>query len=829
MASSSKRRNRPARKTAVKRKIESAPAAGPAPARGTVTAPVFWGLIGSWVLVLLALLSLPNGALLVPGWNLVSHLPFYPLLLAGFAGMVYFFRRIPGEGAGEDIPSRISRPLFFVLLALGAYLRLHDLNRISGCIDNDHWIYANEALQIMDAGDRPILLPYGMREPFFEYFAAFVWSFIPQATAIVAMTISCVIVDVFILWSFYLLGKEAGGRRAGLILMAMGTISKTLIQISKIDFGFHTDVLACALAVLFLFRLLKNPKLSHFVEWGLALALGSYIYVAFRLWTPVLIGGLWLWILWRPETRPRSRASWSLALSVMAAWAFAFFYVNRVVPHEWAAVRFFAESWGVWLIVAALAGFYLWAGLENRGVDWVWKWATGALLTALLLSPLWVQPGYSDHANETVIFHERYGLTRIEAWKYVLANFWNGFRLLFGYDPNNPFWNLPPMHGDSYMDYFIPAFGLAALASFFARPRLIQASILGLFLVGYASFFLTHGAHSNRLMAALLPMYLIAAWGAYRLWQVFRISKFQKGGAWGTALLLIFAAWMLGANVRILERWMNMRWPDTLAQDVLNLIPKDRAYMIPNPGYFGESAWDLISEGRDVHSFLPSNPIDLAAGKKAVGVEEGKDVAVLIAGNDQASKDKLSKAYPGGTWYEKSLDYPQISLKWIVIPFGQVSRNPADLFYVRYKPASFWWRRFYGGLGLGRGMIRYEDRQARWNDALSPAFTGGDNTGRVSGTWIVPQTGDYTFSLQTANTCQFWVDGRKILEVKRPRGLFVKSAKLDLAAGPHEAEIVTAFNQEHQVPQVLVRSGAEGWAKPLDELTPDNGLPPANP
>ena len=816
-------KKRPAPK-GLKPKRGGKPAVVKAPAPGTLSARGFAGLITSWVLVLLALFTLPNAKFVLPLWRPFPTTVFYFLLLAGFVGLVYFFRRLPENGMVEDLPTRVSRPLFFALLVLGAALRLHDINRISGCIDNDHWMCAHEALDIMEYGDRPILLPYGLREPFFAYLSAGVWSLIPQATANVALTLSSVLVDLFILWSFYLLGKEFCGRRGGLILMAMGTISKTLIQISKINFGFHTDVLACALTLLFLFRLLKNPKLSHFIQWGLAMALGSWIYVAFRLWTPAVIGFLWLWILWRPETRPKSRATWALAFGVMAGWVFAFAYVNQVVlSHSWSGVRFFAEGAGLPAIVLVLAALYLWAGWQTRGNDWTWKWATGALLTALLLSPLWAQPVYSDHANETVIFNPRYGLALAEAWRYLFATFWNGFRLMFSYDDTNPFWNIPPMHEDSYMDFFIPAFGAAALASFFAKPRLIQASVLGLFFIGYTSFFVTHGAHSNRLMAALLPMYLIAAWGAYRLWQAFRLSPVKKGGAWGTALLLLFGLWMLASNIQILKKWMDMRWPDTLSQDVMNTLPQDRIYTASTQGYFGESAIDLISEGRDAHQMLASNPIDLEEGEK------GKDLAVIMAGGDTACQTKLSQAYPGGTWHEKSLDYPQIVLRWVVIPFAQITQNSKDLFYVEYKPGSFWWRRFYGNLGLGRGLMRYEDRQAHWNDADSLDYMGGGNTARVSGTLIAPKSGDYTFILQTLNTSQLWVDGREILEVKRPTGLFLKSVKLNLAVGKHEAEILTAFNQEHQIPQVLVRSDPEGWAEPLDDLAQDGGVSPAGP
>src|SRR5579871_87001 len=642
--------------------VKAAPAA--------VSQTDFLGLMLSWGLVFLALLSLPNAQLLVPGWRFFSGLPFYPLLILGFAGMVYFFRRIPEAGTTEDIRSQWARPIFFLLLVLGAFIRLQQINRISGCIDNDHWMCADEALKIMEEGDRPILLPYGQREPFFAYLSAAIWSLNPQATANVALTLSSVLVDVFILWSFYLLGKEFGGRRGGLIFMGMGMMSKTLVEISKINFGFHTDVLACALTVLFLFRLLKNPKLARFLHWGLALTLGSYVYVAFRLWTPAISGGLWLWMFWNPELRPKTRIGFSLAFAVMGGWTFAFFYVNRVIPHEWGWVHFLSSGWGLLALVAGLLFLYIRSGMESRGKDWVFKWASGALLVALLLSPLWSQPNYSDHPNEMVIFHPRFEMTKMQCILYCLDNFWNGFKLLFSYDNNNPFWNIPPMHGDSYMDFFIPLFGSAALAAYLARPRLVQSSILCLWFIGYAAFFVTHGAHSNRLMATLLPMFLIAAWGAYRLWQVFRFSTLKNGKAWGNGLLLAVGLWSLVTNVQILQDWMNMRWPDAFVQDVIDVLPQDRVYLVPSVGHFGESAWDLVSEGKDVHLALDSNPIDLVEGDK------GKDVVVILWGGDDAMKAKLTQAFPGGSWSEKDSAWPVTSLKWITIPFSQIPQDP---------------------------------------------------------------------------------------------------------------------------------------------------------
>ncbi|HVZ80837.1 MAG TPA: PA14 domain-containing protein [bacterium] len=780
-----------------------------------LSAGIFGGILVSWALVLLALLSLPNAKFVFPYAEWFAHLPFYPFFLMGFVGLVYFLRQVTEASHEPDLGSRWSRPIFFLILGVGALLRLYDLHRQTGCYDNDHWIYANEALQIMVAGDRPVLLPYGTREPLFAYFSAALWSLAPKTTAIVAMRLSSVAVDLLILWSFYLLGKEAGGRRAGLILMAMGALSKTLIQISKINFGFHADVLACALAVLFLFRLLKDPKLRHFLQWGGALVLGSYIYVAFRLWTPVLIGGVWLWSMVRPQTRPQGPLPVALAWAVMIAWSFAFFYVNRTLPHEWGWVQFFGHGGGFILLVLVLVGLYVKVGLDGRGREPIWKWASGALLTALLLMPLWSQPGYSDHPNEMVIFHPRFGLTQWEAWKYVLHNIWTGFQMIFSYDPENPFWNLPPMKGDSYMDLFVPAFGTVALAAFVGRPRLIQACVLGLFWVGYASFFVTHGAHSNRLMAALLPLYLIAAWGAYRLWQVFRSSPLAHGRAWGTALFILWAGWTLVANYRILEQWMAMRWPDALAQDVLNTppLPQDRVYLTPNEGHFGEGTLDLVCEGRDAHLSLASNPIDLVEGTR------GKDLAVIIWGGDDPIREKLERAFPGGTWHERKSEWPITSLKWITVPFDRLKRDPRDYFYVRYTPASYWWRRFYMGLGLGRGMIRFEDRSARWNDSLPPSFVRGENTGRIDGTWMVTRPGTYEIRFRTSCNTQLWLDGKKVLEMQRAVGDLERKSRLELSAGPHAVELLTAFTLEHSFPAVRVRSLEEGWDRELDELS----------
>ncbi|HUO57543.1 MAG TPA: hypothetical protein VMV05_05140 [bacterium] len=777
------------------------------------TTRYFWGLLGSWGLALLALLSLPNAEFLVPKYSFFARQPFYPFLITGFAGMVYFFRKFRPYEVGEDVSSRASRPVFFLFMALGAVLRLYDLHRISGCIDPDHWIYANEALQIMVAGDRPILLPYGTREPLFAYISAGIWSLMPHATAIVAMRVSSVVVDMFILWSFYLLGREVDGRRGGLILMGMGAISKTLIQISKINFGFHTDVLACALTVMFLFRLLRDPKLSSFMGWALSLVFGSYLYVAFRLWTPGIIGGLWLWMMWRPELRPKTRAGMLLAWGVMLGWTFAFFYVNNVLPHTWTFVQFFGKGPGFYLILAVLGALFLHVAEESRYQAWVWKWASGSLLIALLLGLLWAQPGYSDHPNEMVIFHPRFELTKWEATKYCIHNFWNGFRVLFSWDPDNPFWNLPPMKGDSYMDFFVPAFGLLALAWFVGRPSLIEISILVLWFVGYAAYFLTHGAHTNRLMATLLPMYLIGARGAFRLWHAFRDSGLKAGAKWGTALFLAFGAWSLFTNIQILEGWMNMRWNDTLAQDVLDTLPTQRCYLQPHPGHFGETGLDLVCEGRDAHLALDSNPIDLVEGQR------GKDIAVVIWGSDDATRDRLNKAFPGGIWKEKVSAWPITSLKWMIVPFDQISQNPSDYYYIRYKPASYWQRRFYLGLGLGRGMIRYEDRMARWNEPVPPPFLNGEYVGRIDGEWDVQVPGDYEVGFQTANTTQLWVDGREVLEMKRPVGNLERKAKLHLSPGKHRVEFLTAFLQEHQFPTVRVHSLAEGWDKPLDELS----------
>ena len=51
--------------------------------------------------------------------------------------------------------------------------------------------------------------------------------------------------------------------------------------------------------MVFFFRLIQKPVLRRFIYLGLALGFGAYTYVPARVWTPYLIGSVWLWVLYK--------------------------------------------------------------------------------------------------------------------------------------------------------------------------------------------------------------------------------------------------------------------------------------------------------------------------------------------------------------------------------------------------------------------------------------------------------------------------------------------------------------------------------------------------
>ncbi len=798
----------------------------------------FGYLVAAFFTVMAGLLALPNYNLLFypgnafiknqiqvfPPTNWFAHLPATPLILIGFIALAALFRMIPPvpEG-GWDIPVGPARAGFWFFMALGAYLRLENPHQPVGFFWDDHYTIDSDIRNMLDFHKFYFLFPVGWREPLFPYLSAFLWLFDSHATGQVVVLLADVLIDMAALWLFYLIGKEIGGRRMGLLLLALGAICKTMVMVCKFEYGNNTCVLASAAAMLFSLRLLKKPGLKHFMEWGAALGFGAFAYVPFRPWTPVFLGAAWLWVLSDKKERRFDAYRLALGPGLLLAWAFLFIYKNSFLPEESGWVRFLSGP-GAVAAGLALASSYGRVFLEEKkkGFSKLFGWATGAFVTALIMAPFYLHPHYSEHVADISAFSAKFTAPG-QGWRKVWENTSFTWKLLFGQVDHVS--RLPAI-GDSLYEFGVAACALLGLAYFIARPGWLPAFVVSLFFISTVGGILSNGPHSFRYVICDLPLLLTGAWGLNRLWlaalQAFPVRWIN--GAVALAFLA-FLGWETGENHKLTWEWMGQEAQNTIVWDQARReMPDHRVYLVQHdPGFYAACAMEVLADQSDLFQAADSNSIDLTPDEK------GKDLAVLVSGKDTDGQKKIESEFPGIVWNKKSYylqsddDIPY--LWWTEIPFDRIPTDEKAYFHVRRVSPWTWRRRCYGYYGLGRGLVLYEDRVTRWNDNLPPrSLIDWNNSMRVEGDWNVTAAGSYKLALRTGNVLWFFLDGKKVMEVT-PEGGGRRTCQVSLERGTHHVELVTAFAAEHQVPTVYVTAPGSGTEQPLDELAASTAPP----
>jgi hypothetical protein len=283
-------------------------------------------------------------------------------------------------------------------------------------------------------------------------------------------------------------------------------------------------------------------------------------------------------------------------------------------------------------------------------------------------------------------------------------------------------------------------------------------------------------------------------------------------------LLLAAGGWVVDRNTKLIGEWLEQKSPDlTIGDTVEKELPNHRVYLVRHHPGFYTNCQDALCEDKEVYRMNDSNSIDLLPGEK------GKDLSIVLAGQDIENQKRIEKAFPGITWNSQMMwnqgpkEIPFI--KYAEVPFGRIKEATTGLFRVRRVSPWTWRRRCYGRDGLGRGFILYEDRVARWNDDLPPHDTiDWDNSMRIEGEWNVKQSGDYVFKLNTANIFCFFLDGNKILEVAPKQGYSALIHKVSVTSGSHHVELLMSFASEHRVPKVSVIAPGSMAEVPFDDF-----------
>ena len=630
---------------------------------------------------------------------------------------------------------------------------------------------------ILDLHQHHWIFDLGRREPFFSYFAAFLWMFFPAAKGLVIQRITCVVLNLFTLWILYLLGKELAGRRAGLFLAALGAVNLDLLVKNLIGIRISSLPLAVALLLLFTFRMMRRPDGKHSFLWAFSLAFGCYTYTAFRAFLPFAVVLVGLVLMKRVLVSAHVR--WGVVL-ILGLFGFYFFEGNSLIHGG------FFEGWlfDYLFLIPILSLAVLWlfyremdASQEYRGLAF---WSIATVLGSFLMYPILSQRAISEHMASlslfTLPFHGVGGFLDL-AWDRL----GNALHLLF-WKGNDRLDLSPP--GSSMLETGLSVLVLAAFLGGAIRKD-VKILALGFFTAaGTLPYFLTSEPHSGKLAGAVIPLLALAAMGLDNL--VGRIV--EKSGLPALLLwMLLFGFWGGMGHSAFQKVYRN--WPAESNDVEVALFHQIASESEDNLIYFGALdqhwlSWEtqsVLEEGREIHPLQKSNPVYSDANRKV------HSLVVYLSSEMGEDFQRIMKAYP---CLVSKVSGPQGQdfLTRVEIPVNEISQEKKSLFRWMGSAEGLVHRQFFSiNYGFGRGLPRGEDWVVSDREPL-PEWVKKKFGAKLE--WGITLTGTRKFIAPAGylNPIHWWVDGKAY---HRPR---------ELPSGKHHIECFVTLDQNLDLP-----------------------------
>jgi len=796
----------------------------PPPASGAFW-PLGLGLVG-FLLVYYGIMAMPPGMTQLPSPPLIRFPTALPFVSLGALGL--FVAAFGWKAPSDPIPDWgrwKSRLVLALLLGAAAWLRLKAWSvPIPG-----YWM--DQAMSVIDARSavdipsaRYLLFPEGNRPPFYEYLTGLVSLGIPQAPAFVLQNVVWALIDLTALWVHYLLGKELGGRRVGLILVALMAFSKPMLICCMTEQPPVTTSLALSLLLLFTFRFFKRPDLRRTLQLAVALAFGAYCYAAIRPFIWLVPMSALAFTLW-PYRAKRDGAFWALGAGDFLGWTLLYLLANRFLSAGFLEFPLLGRP--VLLAGLGLGWLFLYLRVVRRsgtseGDQSLARTSTGFLVGALLMAPIASQPLFSDWANSFSIFnHESSffppgGLTL----SYLAGRIPWTFKSLFIDLTDRSDMGL---YGEAFFNCHLVAFVAVGLAWALARRSIRTNFLVLLALGGLAPHLLSFQSHTGRLMGALTPLLLLTAL-AVDAWLQGLGSL--RGGRWLRGLaVLALAVWAL-VEIQAMDYRFYTVLPKTptnhvlIYRQALSDAGRWRCYVLPTGDWCSTYTLSaLVDRGPDLYeASLQGTAIPVPTGGKP------PDVALYFNGTEPGLYDRVQRDFPGAR-LEETRQYYQLpnaghgALVRAYIPGSELEKHragkPLPLLYLTDAPPDAWRRKYYEHLnGLGYGVIHHEDLVA--DPFSTPTLEIGLRPLVVEGVLHLPRDGSYVFSVITGNYAVLDVGGRRVLDLKPgPHETGAQTRAVALRAGAVPVRLRTYFQQGFGVPTVEIQSPGETREHPL--------------
>jgi len=263
---------------------------------------------------LLASLALILVAFLALGGNRFTPLNVTLWLLSILCFVLAFWQR---ESSMDDLRQRVSAfwskaswqmvltpwTLFAVAaVALVIFFRVYRIGQVPPEMVSDH---AEKLLDIWDVlhGQTGIFFPRNTgREAIQMYLTAGIIQLLGTGYSFISMKIGTVLAGLLTLPFIYLLGKEIGGARVGLLAMLLAGIAYWPNVIARVGLRFPLYPLFVAPVLYYLVRGLRRMRFNDFILAGLWLGVGLHGYTPIRILPFVAVIGVGLFLL-HPQSK----------------------------------------------------------------------------------------------------------------------------------------------------------------------------------------------------------------------------------------------------------------------------------------------------------------------------------------------------------------------------------------------------------------------------------------------------------------------------------------------------------------------------------------------
>ena len=218
-----------------------------------------------------------------------------------------------------NIPFSSWTILLLLLTALVAFFRFSQLDTVPPEMTDDHAEKILDITRVLQ-GQTNIFFPNnGGREGLEMYLVAALQKLTGHDLNFMLLKIATALVGFLTLPFIYLIGKEIGNRRVGLLAFAFAGVSYWGNLVSRVGLRLPFYFLFTATTLYFLLRGLRTLHRNDFILAGLSLGLSMYGYTADRILPLVVLLGIGLFLIHRQATGQRRQVIFVTIMLILIA------------------------------------------------------------------------------------------------------------------------------------------------------------------------------------------------------------------------------------------------------------------------------------------------------------------------------------------------------------------------------------------------------------------------------------------------------------------------------------------------------------------------------